>query len=597
MTSAKWPLRKRRPGVPALALLTCSVIVLPCQAQQTAPADAAAPAAASSAAADSQDTVTEELIQMLQKHNALSKEDAEALIGKLRKRSSQAQAAAPTQASPAAAAVPAATAASEAAAPKKPGGDVRVIYIPESEKQRIRDEVKQEVLATAKAENWAQPFAMPEWTRRITLGGDILFRQEFDFYDHGNYPFVNYYAINTGSPYDVSLSDGNTVPPPLLNTTRMRELPRLRARLDMLAKVSDDLDVGLRLATGNDTNPVVTDQTFPPDSNRLNFSLDRAYLNYRPLSGLSIWAGRSPNPWMSTNMVWDDDLNFDGLAVQYRFDAGSGLKPFVTVGAFSVENTSYNLSSNGFNNGRSRDKWLYGAQLGADWKFREGVTASGAVAYYYFDKISGKLSSPCAPVTDTVVCSTDDSRPLFMQKGNTLFALRNPALTSQPNAPDFQYFGLASPFRELDALLRLDVRLQGKLHWIVEGDYVNNLAFGAGRIAKLGPVTNLNILNDQYVGGDSGYHLLMQVGYPSIGEIGEWNVLGGYKRIESDAVLDAFTDSTFHVGGTNAKGYYIQSNIGFTHNAWLDARWFSATEVSGPPLAVDVLQVDLNARF
>ena len=184
-----------------------------------------------------------------------------------------------------------------------------------------------------------------------------------------------------------------------------------------------------------------------------------------------------------------------------------------------------------------------------------------------------------------------------MQKGNTLFALRDPSLTSQPNSPEYQYFGLAAPFRELDVLLRLDTRLSHTLHWIVEGDYVNNLAFGAGRIAKLHPVTNLNADGGNYVGGDSGYHLLMQVGYPVIGELGQWNVLGGYKRIESDAVLDAFTDSTFHVGGTNAKGYYVQGNLGFTHNAWLDARWFSATEVSGPPLAVDVLQVDLNARF
>ena len=608
MTSAKRPLRQRRPGMPAampvLALLTC-VIVLPCQAQHTEPSAAAAPGSGAPAApADPRDAVIEQLIRMLQQKNALSQDQVNSLMSQLGK---QPQAAPAAPAAPAAAAVvPTGTAAAASAtaetpavtAPKSPKGDVRVMYIPESEKQRIRDEVKQEVLATAKAENWAQPFAVPEWVKHISFNGDLLFRQEFDFYDSSNQPMINYYAINSGAPYDVhSASDSAPSFPPLLDTTENRELPRLRFRLNMLAQVTDKLDVGMRLATGNDTNPVVTDQTYPADSNRINFSLDRAYINYRPLPNLSIWAGRVPNPWMYTNLVWDDDLNFDGLAIQYRWDHNSALTPFATVGAFSIENSAYTLSANGYNNQPSRDKWLYGAQFGADWKIKEDLSASGAVAYYYFDQISGDLSSPCAPVNDAVVCDTDVSRPLFMQKGNTLFALRNPSLTSLPNQPQFQYFGLASQFRELDVLLRLDAKLQGKLHWIVEGDYVNNLGFNASRIAALSPLTNTNADGSIYVGGNNAFHIMMQVGYPSVAERGDWSVLGGYKRIESDAVLDAFTDSSFHVGGTNAKGYYIQGNLGFTHNAWLDARWFSANEVSGPPLAIDVLQFDLNARF
>ncbi len=32
-------------------------------------------------------------------------------------------------------------------------------------------------------------------------------------------------------------------------------------------------------------------------------------------------------------------------------------------------------------------------------------------------------------------------------------------------------------------------------------------------------------------------------------------------------------------------------------NVWLTTRWLSATAIAGPPYAVDVLQVDLNAKF
>ena len=61
--------------------------------------------------------------------------------------------------------------------------------------------------------------------------------------------------------------------------------------------------------------------------------------------------------------------------------------------------------------------------------------------------------------------------------------------------------------------------------------------------------------------------------------------------------MDAFTDSDFHLGGTNAKGYTLHGSIGLGRNTSLQLRWLSATEVSGPPLAVDVIHVDLSAKF
>ena len=89
----------------------------------------------------------------------------------------------------------------------------------------------------------------------------------------------------------------------------------------------------------------------------------------------------------------------------------------------------------------------------------------------------------------------------------------------------------------------------------------------------------------------------MTVGYPQINDRWEWNLSAAYKYIESDAVLDAFTDSDFHLGGTNAKGYILGGNLGVAHNIWLTGRWLSASEISGPPYTVNVVQVDLNARF
>ncbi len=62
-------------------------------------------------------------------------------------------------------------------------------------------------------------------------------------------------------------------------------------------------------------------------------------------------------------------------------------------------------------------------------------------------------------------------------------------------------------------------------------------------------------------------------------------------------MLDAFTDSDFHLGGTNAKGFMIGGQYAIYKNTWLAARWMSADEITGLPLAIDVFQLDLNAKF
>ena len=70
-----------------------------------------------------------------------------------------------------------------------------------------------------------------------------------------------------------------------------------------------------------------------------------------------------------------------------------------------------------------------------------------------------------------------------------------------------------------------------------------------------------------------------------------------YRYVERDAVLDAFTDSDFHLGGTDAKGYQVGFDLGLSRGIWLRWRYLTANEVDGPPLGIDVWQVDLNGAF
>jgi hypothetical protein len=240
---------------------------------------------------------------------------------------------------------------------------------------------------------------------------------------------------------------------------------------------------------------------------------------------------------------------------------------------------------------------MYGAQLGMQWRFADAMALRVGLGYFQYDQFEGKRSSPCLAPTSADSCDTDGSRPQFQQFGNTLFALRDiVADSANPNGPQLQYYGYASKFGVADLHAQLQLDQFAPVTVLVEADVVKNTRYNAARVRSLGPVNNLG---DQGVfdGGDMGYYLNFTVGQPKPVKPGDWNVSIGYKYLESDAVPDGFTDSDFHLGGTNARGLIVGGNYALARNTWVGLRWLSANEISGTPFAVDLLQLDLGTEF
>ena len=78
---------------------------------------------------------------------------------------------------------------------------------------------------------------------------------------------------------------------------------------------------------------------------------------------------------------------------------------------------------------------------------------------------------------------------------------------------------------------------------------------------------------------------------------GAWRALIGYRYLQRDAVIDAYTDSDFHFGGTDATGYYFVGEYGLANRVWARLRYLSANAIDGATLGIDTLQIDLNTRF
>ncbi|MGA4475699.1 putative porin [Ectopseudomonas chengduensis] len=531
---------------------------------------------------------TVNLIRLLVQQGVLEQEQAQALIAQAEAEAVQARQAAASAPPVAASGAP---------------GEVRVQYVPAIVREQIRDQVKAEVIAQAKQENWAQPNTFPDWVSRITFEGDVRLRNESRYYSGSNSnEIVDFAELNDSGPYDVNPLSSSAYPP-LLNTREDREnLLRLRARLGLKAVLSPQWTAAIRLGTGSDGSPVSTTQTLGGGFDKKDLWLDQGYLNYRPTKALSFIGGRMPNPFMSTDLLYSNDLNFDGVAGSFNQAMDRDLSLFGTLGAFPVQYSSDDATSDGLNKDESENKWLYGAQIGARWEFATDNSLKGALAYYRFDDIEGRRSNPCAVYDGAPACDSDETRPRFMQKGNTLMELRNliPDPAAPATSPRPQFVGLASEFNLVDLNLVWDTALFDDLKLRSQGNYLINLGYDEGEMRKRSAGAFVNNLdtNGEIESGDSAWMLQFVLGSAlDLSKRGDWNLFAGYKYIEPDALPDGFNDSSFHLGGTNAKGYFLGGNYGLDDRVIATARWLSAQEVYGAPFDIDVLQFELNTRF
>jgi len=434
-------------------------------------------------------------------------------------------------------------------------GVVRVPYVPEVVRRAMKEEIKQEVLAQAKGERWGDPGSLPSWISRISWEGDFRLRYQRDIFGSSNIPPAQF------NPVGLTLAS---------NTTEDRNRLRLQARLGMKAKVSDNTSANLRITTGNLTDPVSTNQTLGNNFNKYSLVLDRAYLKSDPYYWLTLSGGKMPNPWLGTDLVWDKDLNFEGVAASFKPAFSEEWNGFLTAGAFPVQEIERSDTV------MANNKWLYGYQAGVQWTAPNSSTAKFGVGLYDFRNVEGTVN----PALGSHVY--DKSAAQAMQKGNSLMYVNFPG--------DANLYGLASKFKELNLTGTMDWATFDPFHVIVTADFVKNLGYDQAEIAQR---TGLAALDPK----TKGYHAKLMVGVPTIRQAGEWQAYVAYKYLERDAVLDALTDSDFHLGGTNAKGYILGGAYGIDKNTSLGLRWLSANQIDGATLAIDGLQVDLNAKF
>jgi hypothetical protein len=481
-------------------------------------------------------------------------------------------------------------------------GEVRVPFVPEFVKDEIRQQVRAElrhdvvkdVMQEAKNQKWGVPDALPEWISRFKLSGDLRLRSQNDFMSTDNVAlyYPDYQAINRAGGVAAAGLNG------FLNTNHDRQYFRERFRLAIDTKITDGLKAGARLATGNMPDPVSTNQTMGNTGSQYSFNLDRAFLHYdlkdsKGFNWLTLSGGRIANPWYvgggeftgGSEMIWDTDLSFEGFAATFRHDlngksainnelAADKHTVYATVGAFPMQESA--LSQN--------DKWLFGSQVGVDWGFHNHDMVRVAMAFYDYENVTIKPNTNTPSTCNTNSPENNQSVPQFLQFGNTLGIICNDNNNTFPGL-----YGLASEFKIVNGSFAYDLAAFAPHHLIVAADYAKNVAFNSASVQRLARVP----VGDQ----TNAWQVRLDFGWPIVAHGGEWNVFTLYKYVQRDSVLDAYSDSDFHLGGTNAKGWVVGGNYGLMKNVWATGRWLSTDVISGPKYGNDVLQLDLNTRF
>jgi hypothetical protein len=175
-----------------------------------------------------------------------------------------------------------------------------------------------------------------------------------------------------------------------------RNRARIRVRLGLTGKLSEDFIAGLAVATGAQTDPTTTNETLTNVFERKNFYLDRGYITYQPLNHkwLSLTGGKWAYAWTRTSVTFDPDLNPEGFDEKLSWDFHGPVFKNFNVQAMQL---SFNEVSKG------TDSWASGMQVGGKMQFGFWTTTPAYTILNWYGENAitqnafGQAAPPFAP--------------------------------------------------------------------------------------------------------------------------------------------------------------------------------------------------------
>ena len=317
---------------------------------------------------------------------------------------------------------------------------------------------------------------------------------------------------------------------------------RLRARFGLTGKINDTLTATIQLATnGGNSDPRSTNQTEGEGWTRKGVGLDLAYVDWKPVGGLSMQFGKMPQPWQKVpDLLWDGDITPEGLAVKYA------------RGPFFLNAFGHYLSERS----TLSDATLIGGQLGVTGNLG-AAKLTGVVGYYDVGGVEGQITAAATGCTVNNVFFGG-------AQGNTTVAAGGCTR-------------LANDFNLLEGLVQADLTVGAK-PLVLFAHYLQN--------------QEASDLDTAYAAGFS---------YGKASNPKSWEFGYLYQSVEKDSQFGQFTDSDFGGGVTDTEGSVIRFGYAPAKNWVLNGTWFMNQRFVDAPGATerdyDRYQLDLNFKF
>jgi hypothetical protein len=379
--------------------------------------------------------------------------------------------------------------------------------------RQAQQETNEQIAQTAKKTDTLSAFDQKlAWAAKTQFKGDVRFRQET--------------VKNDGVP-----------------NNKDQDRQRIRARLGAYSEINPQVDTGIRIATGSNDDARSTNQDLNNYFDKKSIWLDQGYVDYHPdaIKNLHLVGGKMPQQWVSMgDIIWDSDINPEGLAATYKYPLGGSTELFGSAGHYTLKD---NVDGEGVQ--FKHDLRLYAGQLGARFAITDSMKMTLGGSIYSYDN---DANSAC-PTTGTVTAPC--------------------ALAVNGNSPN-ERFKLYEGFGQLD-FSNLPVPLS------LYGQYVNNK----------------DASNDQ----DTGW--LAGVKSKIYGFAVDYN----YRDVQRNAVVGAFTDSDFANGFTGSRGSKLKVSYELDKNFNLGATYFLATSdqtnanINKKDSDINTLQLDAEAKF
>ncbi|EPJ89795.1 MAG: putative porin [Pseudomonas sp.] len=198
------------------------------------------------------------------------------------------------------------------------------------------------------------------WATKTQFKGDVRVRQE---------------TINI---------DGQT-------NSQDKDRQRIRARLGAYTEINPQVSTGIRIATGGSSDARSTNQDLDGYFVKKDLWLDLGFIDYAPtaVKNLHVIGGKMNQPWVSMgDVIWDGDINPEGLATTYSLPLGGKTELFGSAGYYTLKD---NIDGEGTQ--FRHDLSMTAGQLGARFAPTDNlkVTLGGSVYAFDNDKDSAAL--------------------------------------------------------------------------------------------------------------------------------------------------------------------------------------------------------------